>query len=123
MVRLILVMTLLTSMCSLNGCYYNNEEELLGTVICDTSAVKYSTDISAIVNTNCLPCHSTAVKEFGISLEGYVNLKANIEPLGRVLGAIRHTSGYFPMPKNTSPLSSCDISKMEKWVSDGALNN
>ena len=123
MVRLIVVLTVLTSMFSLPSCYYNNEEELLGTVICDTSAVKYSTVISTIVNTNCMPCHSTAVKEFGISLEGYTNLKANIEPLGRVLGAIRHTSGYFPMPKNTAQLSSCDISKMEKWVSEGGLNN
>ncbi|HMG15561.1 MAG TPA: hypothetical protein VK590_08950 [Saprospiraceae bacterium] len=120
MLRWVLIIAVLMS---LSGCYYNNEEELLGTVVCDTSAVKYSTDVSAIISANCLPCHSTTTKEFGITLEGYSNLKANVGPMGRVLGAIKHSSGYFPMPKDAAQLSSCDINKIDKWVSDGALNN
>lgn len=111
-------------LCSLNACYYNNEQDLLGDVVCDTTAVKYSTDVSQIISTNCLICHSNgSTLGGGIELEGYNNLKAHMGPGGRLIGAINHLPGYSAMPKGLSKLSNCDIAKIEKWNSDGAPNN
>ena len=57
---------------SLNGCYYNNEEDLVGNIICDTTAVTYSGHVSQIISTNCLVCHSAGSSlGGGIVLEGY----------------------------------------------------
>lgn len=108
---------------NLESCYYNNEEELVGITVCDTSAVKYNTDVSKIIETNCLVCHSSVAKQGDIVLEGYANLKLYSDKGGRLIGAIKHLSGYSPMPKNLSKLSDCDIAKIDKWVNDGALNN
>jgi hypothetical protein len=57
-----------------------------------------------------------------ITLEGHAQLLQHINS-GRLLGAIRHESGFLPMPQNASKLPSCDISKIEQWILDGAPNN
>jgi len=109
---------------SFNGCYYNNEEDLLGNIVCDTTAVKYSTHVSQIISTNCLICHSNGSSlGGGIVLEGYSALKTQMGPNGRLIGAINHLPGYSAMPKGLSKLSACDIAKIEKWDNEGALNN
>jgi hypothetical protein len=108
---------------NLESCYYNNEEELVGITVCDTSAVKYNADVSKIIETNCLVCHSSVAKQGDIILEGYNNIKLYAIKGGRLVGAIKHLSGYSPMPKNLSKLSECDISKIDKWVNEGATNN
>lgn len=41
---------------------------------------------------------------------------------GQLLGAIKHTSSFKPMPPNTQ-LDTCFIKEIEKWIQAGAGNN
>ncbi len=108
---------------SLQGCYYDVEEELYpDSVICDTSAVTYSGDVKAVLDNNCNSCHSQLVAQGGIVLDNYTSVKS-VAGNGVLLGAIRHDSGFSPMPQGASKLSDCIILKIEKWVADGSLNN
>ena len=38
-------------------------------------------------------------------------------------GSIKHDSGYKAMPQNATKLDDCRISKVEAWITAGALNN
>jgi hypothetical protein len=38
-------------------------------------------------------------------------------------GAITHSAGFTPMPKDAAQLSACTIAKIKKWIDDGAPNN
>lgn len=105
-----------------SACYYDVEEELYGTLQCNTDGVTYNGEVLSIISSNCYKCHDAANNFGNITLEGFDNLKKYVDN-GQLLGAIRREPGYSPMPKNESPLLECDIAKIEKWISDGALNN
>lgn len=107
------------------GCTYNNEEELYGDLECDTVGVAYLASVEPIISANCYSCHSQAnAPSFGsgINLEGYAAFKIWIDN-GRLLGTIKHESGFSPMPKGAPKLSDCNISIIEAWVDAGALDN
>jgi hypothetical protein len=109
---------------AISSCKYDNEETLYPPPPCDTSAVTYGLTISPIIAQHCLnlDCHGGNAEVSGIPLDGYNNVKQQVLS-ERLLGAIRHETGFSFMPKNTSRLSECDISKFEIWVADGALDN
>jgi len=117
-----LLMVILTSVLVAPGCYYDVEEELYGTGICDTSAVTYSLSVKPIMDASCNGCHSTAVAESGVILDTHASLKGFADS-GSLLGVIRHETGYSMMPKGGSKLSSCNISIIAKWIADGTPNN
>ena len=104
------------------SCTYHNEEELYPAGECDTTNVTYQATIVPIVSQNCYECHDANAPISGIPLEGYSNIKSMIDA-GRLIGAIRHQTGFSPMPKDRGSLPECDILKIEKWVSDGAPEN
>lgn len=106
----------------LPGCYYDIEEELYGSSVCDTSAVTYSLSVKPIIDASCNSCHSTASAQGGIILDSHSALKGYADS-GQLLGVIRHESGYSPMPKGGSKLSDCNIVTIEKWVAAGSPNN
>lgn len=91
---------------------------------CDTTNVTFSAVISPIVQANCAlsGCHTNASRAGGYSYESYTGLMEVVNN-GRLLGAIRHESGYVPMPQNAAKLSECDIEKIAHWVNMGAPNN
>jgi hypothetical protein len=94
-----------------------------GSGTCNTTDMKYSTDIVPILQTNCYECHSNANQSIsGISLEGYNNLKV-VANDGRLVGVITHASGYPPMPEGKPKLSDCNINKIKSWVTNGSPNN
>jgi hypothetical protein len=109
-------------------CYYDNEEALYGKpgVVCDTTAVKFSTDILPIFRANCFVCHSAALVTEGggggYNLQDY-NVVQSLALNGRLLGAVNHDPGYSPMPKYGNKLSDCNILLIKVWVNNGALNN
>jgi mono/diheme cytochrome c family protein len=109
------------------GCYYDNEEELYPNTSCDTTNVTYSADVWPVINDNCVSCHSGGAPSGNISLENYDNIKnqaliSSGQP-GSLYGAISHDPGNSPMPKSGGKLSDCAITKIKKWIDDGALNN
>ena len=90
--------------------------------VCDSNQFKYSTNVSVIIGTYCLGCHSGSAPSGGINLSAYNGVR-NMAISGRLVGAVSHAPGYSPMPKNASKLSTCQITQIRKWVSSGSPNN
>ena len=89
---------------------------------CQDDMVSYEDQVIPILENNCYGCHGAGVNTGGVTLEGYQNLKRFVDN-GRFLGAVKHESGFAPMPQNASKLSDCQISQLEAWIDDGAENN
>lgn len=120
--RCLLFFGCLSLMMTWSSCVSNVEEELYPPDDCDTVSVTYSLVVEPIIANNCYACHSALAPTSGIPLEGYPNLKAQVDN-ERLIGAIRHESGYSPMPQNAPALSECSLLKIEKWVAEGAQDN
>lgn len=87
---------------------------------CDTLNVKYNSHIASIVNNNCKGCHSGVAPSGNIGLTDYASVK--VQALnGKLLGTIRHESGFKPMPPSGIPqLSTCNINAIKIWIENGA---
>lgn len=117
-----LIISLLAIATAMAGCYYDVEEEIYPTLECQTDGVTYSGVVLPILQNNCFVCHSAAANFGNITLEGYQNLKIRVDN-GQLLGAIRHKSGFSPMPQGAPQLVECNIQKIEAWVAQGAPEN
>jgi mono/diheme cytochrome c family protein len=107
------------------SCSYDNEEDLYGNEICDTSSVTYSKTIKPVLTANCYSCHSTSnAPSFGsgIKLENYDDLMVQVNN-GKLVGAITHSPGYPAMPQGGAKLDDCPIEKIVTWINNGAPNN
>lgn len=110
---------------SLQSCYYDNEQFLYGENVCDTTvAVTYNEQIKSIMDLRCASsaCHGGPYPANDVNLTTYSGVRYATESLG-LLCSIRHEAGCLPMPKDEEPLSSCDISLIEKWQRDGYPEN
>lgn len=110
----------------IGGCYYDNVSELYPSaglfVNCDTSAsITYSNHVSKILDAYCTNCHGADAPKGGISLDTYNSVKIYVGS-GQLPGAIKHETGYTPMPPNTQ-LDTCLIKEIETWIQAGANNN
>lgn len=124
-IRLKLSALVLSGIFFLSSCYYDNEEYLYGKAPCDVTSVTYSTTVANILATSCYSCHSTATGNAsgsGIIIDNYAKLKPYITN-GQLAGSINHAGGFSPMPKGATKLSSCDIQKIQTWISAGAPEN
>ena len=105
------------------ACAYDSEEDLFpGGDECDTSNVSYTQDVLPILVNNCYVCHDNANRQGGIVLEGYDQLKVQVDN-GRLVGAIRRNPGFSPMPQGAPALPDCFVDQIAQWVTDGALDN
>lgn len=122
LVRLFLLLPAL--LFALHGCYYDVEEQLYPAAVnpCDTTNVSFSSTIVPILQQNCYSCHSEAISIGAISVEGYESVLTLVNN-GRLVGSINHLSGYQPMPSDAPKLSNCNLSKIDAWINQGALNN
>lgn len=113
---------------SLSGCYYDNRDDLEpflgagGTNTCDTSAVSYQIDVLPVLQANCISCHSASLASGGINLNGFAKAKAQADN-GKLLGSIKFSNGYSPMPPGGAKLPACDILKIETWIINGTPDN
>ena len=105
------------------SCYYDKAYVLSpGLEPCDTTSFAYAADIKPIMLQYCMDCHSTENHSAGVILDTYEGTKI-IADDGKLIGVIKHKSGFSPMPKNAPQLDPCTIRIIELWVDDGALNN
>lgn len=106
-----------------SSCYYDVEEDLYNTD-CNTETVGFAADIQPLIEQNCITCHSDAAAPSfgGVSLQTHTKVKVYVDN-GKFLGSVRHDGGFSPMPQNQAKLSQCNISKIEKWIDEGAQNN
>lgn len=107
---------------SLDSCYYDKADVLLGNVSCDTTAFTYSNQVQPIMSQYCVSCHTVNNESGGVRLDNYNNVSIYANN-GELVCAINHESGCSPMPKNSSQLNPCDRRIIELWVDDGAPNN
>jgi cytochrome c553 len=91
-------------------------------ISCDTAQFKYGANISLIMGTYCTGCHSGTAPSGNIDLSNYNGVKLQVTNT-RLVGAVTHAVGFFPMPQNAGKLSDCQITQIKKWVAAGALNN
>jgi mono/diheme cytochrome c family protein len=94
---------------------------------CDTiGTISFSSQVNPIIRGNCIGCHNSTQANGGVILEGYAQVAAYAQTLRNgtpvLLGVIKRLSGFQPMPPGFS-LSTCDISKIELWIEQGAVNN
>lgn len=104
------------------ACYNDNEEDLYPFAKCDTSNVTYALSVVPILSANCYSCHSGPNPSGGIRLDTYSAVDS-VAKNGWLSGAINHSPGFVPMPKNGGSLGSCDLSKMNTWIRNGSPNN
>jgi len=109
------------------GCYYDSEEALYPTVstTCDLTNVTFSATVKPILQASCYSCHSNSSAGSsgnGIKLENYSDVVSYVNN-GRMMGAINHSNGYVAMPQGGGKLTDCEISKLQKWIDNGKLNN
>jgi hypothetical protein len=107
------------------SCYYDNEEALYPSYsnTCDTTNVTFSGTIAPILNNSCYSCHSNntaAANGNNIRLENYADVQTRIVS---IIGSIKHTGSYSPMPKNGGQIKACAISQFDIWIRNGTLNN
>jgi len=109
---------------AVSSCYYDSKEYLYPQLnSCDTSNITYATCVTSVLENNCLGCHSgSASSGGGIKLDSYPEVKIRVDN-GKLMGSINQLSGFSPMPKSASKLSSDDIAIIEKWITQAALDN
>jgi hypothetical protein len=122
--KIILALSLLI-LIGMHSCYYDSEEALYPSVgtKCDTLNVTFSVTVTTMLANYCLSCHSNSTAASsgnGIRLQDYADVKARATA---VAGAIKHSGGYSPMPKNGGQLKACTISQFDIWVKNGMPNN
>lgn len=113
---------ILISIAILSGCYYDDPDLLdPNRTTCDTTIVTYSGSVSPVLTAYCTGCHSGPNAANGIKLDA----RASVLLVGnaRLLGAINHSPGYSPMPKNATKLNDCSIAKIRIWLANGAPDN
>lgn len=88
---------------------------------CDENEFTYALSIKPILDNSCVGCHKPGSLNGNVNLADYTHVKSYVND-GSLLGSIKHTSGFVPMPQG-SKLSDCEIAKFEKWIEAGAPNN
>jgi mono/diheme cytochrome c family protein len=110
------------------ACYWDNEEYLypeLGSGCDTTAAATYSVEVTNLLKSSCLSCHTSSVAANlggNIKLDSYSSVKTYADN-SQLLGSVRHESGYSQMPKGSTKLSDCQIAVIEKWINAGTLDN
>ena len=108
------------------SCSKSSEDKLNqnGGTICDTTNMKYSTDVVPILQANCYSCHGNGntAGSGGIALDSYAGLKKYADN-GFLAGNITHAAGYIGMPYGRPKLPDCEINTILDWISRGAQNN
>jgi hypothetical protein len=96
---------------------------------CNDSNVRYSVEIKAILNTNCISCHNGPGSDSHIDLYNYSIIHGLATDgqftYGTLLSAVLHKGGAPFMPKSDpqQQLDDCSINKIAIWVYNGAPDN
>lgn len=109
--------------CMMSGCK-NDKDELINPPPgnCGSGVVTYSNEIVPILRNNCYRCHAGSSTVGPFNLDSYQALQVRAAN-GQFWGAVSHSAGYSPMPKDRPQLSPCDLAIIRKWLDEGYPNN
>lgn len=114
---------------------YDTTKVIIYDTVSTAKVISYKTDILPILEKSCYSCHNDANNpteapgfklKFGVTLEGYDNVKTVIEfdnQKGYLIENIKRSSGYFGMPLSADKLADSTITKIETWIANGFPNN
>lgn len=89
---------------------------------CSTSNMSFTNDIKKITDLHCVGCHSVAGgSPGGYDFTTYNGVKAAVSS-GKLAASVNQNGAAVAMPP-ASKLNTCDISKIESWITAGAPNN
>ncbi|NJK96939.1 MAG: hypothetical protein HC905_20280 [Bacteroidales bacterium] len=95
--------------------------------ICDTSGtISFISQVWPVIQNNCLGCHPATGSGNGISLGNYSQIKTvaslTQNSYSLLSGVINQKSGFKAMPQS-GKLDNCKIAIVDKWISQGMVNN
>ena len=117
--RFSILMCLALILIIVEGCYYDNEEELYGITVCNVTNVSFANDIMPIIQGNCAVsgCHIAGGSGNGI-MENYSQVKAKVDN-----GSFQHrVLDLRDMPPSYA-LTDCQIQYLQAWIDAGAPDN
>jgi len=91
------------------------------TSACDTATVTFSGQISSLIQSSCIGCHSSTNSSGGVSLQTYAGVKTVVDN-GLLNSAMTGANNKPTMPPNVL-LSDCQKAQVLKWIRQGGLNN
>jgi len=101
------------------ACYFDNELDLYGDVICNTEAVTYAEDIQPIIVARCATsgCHTAGGTGNG-----------NFDTYSGLFQKVQNNSfeNRVLIQRNMPPngfLNDCEIETLQQWLNEGAPNN
>lgn len=90
---------------------------------CDsTMNSTFAAVVQPIVQKNCEGCHNVTRVDGNVRLHTYAEVVNSVNN-GTFMGTIEHKPGYPVMPTSGVKLSDCDISLLNQWIANGALDN
>ena len=89
---------------------------------CDTTAYTFSGTIQPMMQNFCVGCHAGATASAYVQLDSHTGVVAALSN-NRLMGAVKHQTGYAAMPPSGNGLTDCQIRQLELWVAAGAPNN
>ena len=90
---------------------------------CDTSLVStFALIVAPIIENSCQGCHSGTSPDADLMLTNYTEISASALN-GSLMNSLLALNEAVLMPYNSSGLSECQITQIQKWVDAGAPNN
>jgi uncharacterized membrane protein len=90
---------------------------------CDSTAnATFTAVVYPIVEMNCVGCHNDNRAEGAVKLNSYARILPYANS-GILMGTIEHKPGYPVMPTSGIKLTDCNISLLNQWIANGALDN
>lgn len=84
-----------------------------------TTTITYQSDVQSIMFNRCITCHGGSAPQSGLDLSTYQNTRSSAE-MGNLIQRMNNVTN--PMPPNG--LVSPELRQiMDKWVTDGFLEN
>jgi len=120
LISVIVIVSLLA--CIFQSCANNNELDLYGVQVCDTTNITWNSKIAEILNNNCVVCHGPEVSYNGVRHDSYAAEMVVVKD-GRLRGVVNHLDGYFQMPKDRGFLPECELKSINIWLDHGAPEN
>jgi hypothetical protein len=121
-----IILILIPMIATITGCYYDSEERLYPKYYdpCSDKVVTFSKTVTTILQP-CQICHSNSAASSsgsGIKLQDYTDVMTQVIN-GKLMGSIKHASGYVSMPNGGGKLPDCEIKKLQEWIDSGSPNN
>ena len=114
---------LLASEVKIIGDWINQGAENTTCVLpCTSTATSFATDIQPLFKLYCYGCHQANDRQGGVSMQDYDHILDLVRD-GSLLGSIKHQNDFVAMPLYLDRMTDCQITQVENWIKEGAMDN